>query len=127
MDSSHRKKNSLQNSTSDIQRPLTKVHNLAYKDWKKFVPNYFKNCVDIGDWHVIKIQTDGPYFVFQYVRPRISRVQDYEERVLRITLSWPEILEPEGLSQAKMKDLKDFEKFVDPHIENWYQIIIDCL
>ena len=85
-----------------------------FKNWKIFLPNYFKNFVGIGDWHMIKIQTDGCNIL---IAKRFD--QEFQEYKIMDRTSYgslrtePDVVEPEGLPQVRINELKYFEQFLD--------------
>ena len=77
--------------------PLTKVQSLTYKNWKMFL------LIGISDWHMIKIQTNGPNIL---IAKRFG--QEFQEYKITDRTSYgllrtePHVVEPEGLPQARI-------------------------
>jgi len=113
------------NSHITYKHPVTLNQNFEWKDWKSFLSSKFKPCVGIKEWHVIKIRSDGHHImVSKALNQPLTDFQIMQGDLMIDENDGPNILKSVGFSEAREKELRYFEQFVDemhkPYIAEKY-------
>jgi len=105
--------------------PVSLEKNWEWRDWKKFSPPKFNECVGIKDWHVVKIPSESHFIeVSKAVGQPSTLYRTMNGDLMLDENDRPKIIEPEAMSDDRLKQLEYFKQFVDdlhkPYISDQY-------
>ena len=94
--------------------PFTFKQNFSWIDWKEIISPQVIRCDGIQDWHVVKIRP-----IVNYIEVANSLGELFTKKDIFPTnykdLIWSEKkkIQPKGLNDKRLKELKYFESYVD--------------
>ena len=107
------KRSAINNDVITCKDPGTGIKNLDWFDWNSFLAQRFGKCIGIREWRLIRIMKDTNFI---QVAKEISEVFiTYENNNNEVILTTPNIIQPEGLSNARIDQLKLFTEYVHDH------------
>jgi len=98
--------------------PHSGLQNFVYYDWKGFFEQKFLSCAGISKWHTIKIDND-PKKIFVSDKPNGLLREHPILKEMMIFEDSPDVMAPEGCTDARLHDLEFFEDYVVDEHKNY--------
>ena len=90
----------------------SKIKNFEWYDWDSFLKTKFTACTGIHSWHVVKVKKELDHLeVAKFVG---EPFETYYNQTQQAELgSFPQILNPQDLSEQRKVQLQYFEPYID--------------
>ena len=94
--------------------PYSGERNFEWYDWDGFLKKRYSSCTGIQSWHVIKVADQDNFInVAKFVGEPFERYNNVKLSPGNITQSHPAIIEPLGISEDRLQQLKYFDSYIE--------------